>query len=149
MYVCVHACMYIFFPMALQPQWARPSTLLRLHDNTRTHHIQLNSSSGRVISPTPRPDNTQHSQETDILAHGGIRTLNRSRREAVDPCLRPRGHSWICCLHIYIYTHMYICVFLTNLRFITFTVLRTRKQKSWKGRSINTDRIFVTPVLDL
>jgi len=52
-------------------------------------------------------------------------------------------------LHIYIYTHMYICVFLTNLRFITFTVLRTRKQKSWKGRSINTDRIFVTPVLDL
>ena len=38
------------------------------------------------------PDNTQHSQETDIHAPGGIRTLNPSKRAAADPRVRPRGH---------------------------------------------------------
>jgi hypothetical protein len=37
-------------------------------------------------------DNTRHSQETNILAHVGIRTHNLSRRAAADPRLRPRGH---------------------------------------------------------
>jgi hypothetical protein len=36
--------------------------------------------------------NTQHSQKTDIHAPGGIRTLNPSKRAAVDPYLRPCGH---------------------------------------------------------
>jgi hypothetical protein len=51
-------------------------------------------SSGRVISPTLRPllDNTQHSQETDNYATGGIPTRNPSKRSAADPRLRPRGH---------------------------------------------------------
>jgi len=47
-----------------------------------------------VISPTHRPllpDNTQHSQETDIHASGAIRTSNSSKRTAADPRLRPRG----------------------------------------------------------
>jgi hypothetical protein len=46
---------------------------------------------GRVISPSQRPvrDNTQH---TDIHVPGGIRTHNPSKRTAVDPRLRPRGH---------------------------------------------------------
>ena len=35
---------------------------------------------------------TQHSQQTDIHAPGGIRTHNPSKRPAVDPCLRPRCH---------------------------------------------------------
>jgi hypothetical protein len=50
-------------------------------------------SSGRVISPThrPLPDNTQHSQKTDIYAPGGIRTHN-PKRAAADPRLIPRGH---------------------------------------------------------
>jgi hypothetical protein len=38
------------------------------------------------------PDNTQHSQETDIHAPGGIRIRNPSKRAAADPRLRPRGH---------------------------------------------------------
>jgi hypothetical protein len=99
MCVCMHVCIF-FFPMALQSQWARLSSLSRLHDHTQTHHIQLIS--GRVVSPTqrPLPDNTQHSQERDFLASGGIRTLNRSKRATVDPRLRLRGHSRICCLHI-------------------------------------------------
>jgi hypothetical protein len=37
-------------------------------------------------------DNTQHSQETNIHAPGGIRTHNPSQRAAADPRLRPRGH---------------------------------------------------------
>ena len=37
-------------------------------------------------------DNTQHSQETDIHATGGIRTYNSSKRTAAEPRLRPRGH---------------------------------------------------------
>jgi hypothetical protein len=47
-----------------------------------------------VISPThrPLPDNTKHSQETDIHVPGGIRTRNSSKRAAADPRLRPRYH---------------------------------------------------------
>ena len=47
-----------------------------------------------MISPSqrPLPDNTQHSQDTNIQALGGIRTHDRSRRVAVDLRLRPRGH---------------------------------------------------------
>ena len=39
------------------------------------------------------PDNTQHSQETDIHVPGGIRTRNPSKRAAAaDTRLKPRGH---------------------------------------------------------
>jgi len=46
-----------------------------------------------MISPTQRllPDNTQHSQESDIHAPGGIRTHNPRRRAPADPRLRPSG----------------------------------------------------------
>jgi len=46
-----------------------------------------------VITPSQRslPDNTQHSQQTDKHALGGIRTHNLSRRAAADLRLRPRG----------------------------------------------------------
>ena len=43
-------------------------------------------------SQRPLPDNTQHSQQTDIHAPDGIRTHNPSRRAATDPRLRPRSH---------------------------------------------------------
>ena len=47
-----------------------------------------------MISPSqrPLPDNTQHSQQTNIHALGGIRTHDLSRRAAVDLRLRPSGH---------------------------------------------------------
>ena len=45
----------------------------------------------------PLPDNTQHSQQTNIHAAGGIPTHNPSRRAATDPRLRPRCH-WDRCL---------------------------------------------------
>jgi uncharacterized protein YjlB len=47
-----------------------------------------------MISPKqrPLPDNTQHSQETDINVPGGIRTRNSRKRPAVNARLRKRGH---------------------------------------------------------
>ena len=61
--------------------------------HTMTHHSRLDSS-GRVIisSQRPLPDNTQHPQQTDWHAPGGIRTHSLSRRAAADRRLRPRGH---------------------------------------------------------
>jgi hypothetical protein len=57
-------------------------------------HLSRYDSSGRVTSSSQRtlPDNTQHSQETDIHAPGGIRTHDPSKRAAADPLLRPDGH---------------------------------------------------------
>ena len=48
-----------------------------------------------MIVPSQRtvPDNTQHSQQTDIHAPDGIRTLNPSKRAAADTRLRPRGQG--------------------------------------------------------
>ena len=67
------------------PQWAKASSLSRLHDHTQTHHTWQDSS-GRVISPTQRPllANTQHSQQTDIHVSGGIRTHNPNKRASAD-----------------------------------------------------------------
>ena len=50
--------------------------------------------SGQVINPSqrPLPDNTQHSQQTNIHAPGGIPTHDLSRRAAKDLNLRSRGH---------------------------------------------------------
>jgi hypothetical protein len=47
-----------------------------------------------LLGPTqrPLPDNTQHSQETDIHALGGIRTHNFNKRVVIEPCLRNMGH---------------------------------------------------------
>ena len=55
-------------------------------------------------SQRPLPDNTQHSQQTDIHTPGGIRTRNLNRRAASDLRLRPCGH-WVRRLNSY--THSY------------------------------------------
>ena len=49
--------------------------------DTTTHHSRYDSS-GRVISSSqrPLPDNTRHSQQTNIHAPRGIRTHDLSRR---------------------------------------------------------------------
>jgi len=59
----------------------------------KTHYTRYDSSR-RVISPSqrPLPDNTQHSQQTDIHALDGIPTCNPSKRAAADPRHRPRDH---------------------------------------------------------
>jgi hypothetical protein len=107
--------MEVFFPYGSTTPWGpRPPHLSRFRDHTVrpvTHasHKYLFSgakwvtwrwstgvrnSSGRVTSPSqkPLPDNTQHSQDTDLHASVGIRTHNPSKRAAVYPRLRPRDH---------------------------------------------------------
>jgi len=61
--------------------------------HTMKHHSQYDSSR-RVISSSTRPlsDNTQHSQQTNIHASGGIRTDGLSILAAADLRLRPRVH---------------------------------------------------------
>ena len=60
--------------------------------HTTTQHSRWDSS-GRVISSSQRPvpDNTRHSQQTNIHARGGIRTHDLSRGAAANLRLRPRG----------------------------------------------------------
>ena len=86
-----------FFLGATAPQWALASSFTRIFVVSRSHtttHRSRQDSSGRVISSSqrPLPNNTQHSQQTDIHAPGGIRTHDLSRRAVVDLRLRPRGH---------------------------------------------------------
>jgi len=74
------------------PYWAKASSLSRLHG-----HMQLRTLNSVGLLWTndqqvhiPLPDNTQHLQETDIHAPGGIRT--RKPSAAAYPRLRPHGH---------------------------------------------------------
>jgi hypothetical protein len=106
---------YFIFFAARHPQWAHTSSLSRLDDHTREHHTRYDSS-GRVIGPSqrPLPDNTQHSQETDVYAPDGIRTHYPNKLAAAGPRLWPRDHwdleifnteSNLSCSRIY-YTHL-------------------------------------------
>ena len=69
----------ILLPWLDSPWWAGASLLTRLHDHTVTHtptHTTQQDSSGRMIDLLQHllTVNTQHSQQTDIQASGGIRT---------------------------------------------------------------------------
>jgi len=79
--------MHFIFPWRNSPYWARAASLSRIQDHIQTHH---KDSSGRATSPKqrPLPDSTQHSQETNIHALGGIWTRKPSNRATADP----RGH---------------------------------------------------------
>src|SRR5215510_7069812 len=85
---------YYLFSLALQP---RANYGLLVHEvsllHTTTHHSRYDSSGREISSPQrPLPDNTQHTQQTNIHAADGIRTHDRSRRADVDLRLRPCGH---------------------------------------------------------
>jgi len=68
---------------------------LLLRQITLSDRHTLYDSSERGIGPLqrPPPDGTQHSQDTDVNAPGGIRTCNPSKRAATDRRLRLRGHT--------------------------------------------------------
>ena len=59
-----------------------------MHDvssiHTTTRHTRYDSSGRGISSSRPVPNNTQHSQETNIHAPGGIRTHNLSKRAAAE-----------------------------------------------------------------
>ena len=84
-----------FFPLWLcDPTRVMASLFLRFLDHTQRRSTVSRFSSGQVLRSSHRllRDNTQHSQQTNIHAPGGIRTHDLSRREAADLRLRPRGH---------------------------------------------------------
>ena len=83
-----------FFAVALRPNAGHGLFIYEVSRSHKTTHHSRQDSSGRVISSSqrPLPDNTQHSQQTNIHAHGGIPTHDISRRAAADLRLRPRGH---------------------------------------------------------
>jgi hypothetical protein len=78
--------LFFIFSLALQ---LSASYGLLVHEVSLSHtmmrHNRLDSS-GRVISSSqrPLPDKTQHTQQTNIHATGGIQTHDLSRRAAVD-----------------------------------------------------------------
>ena len=83
-----------FFIVALRPSAGHGLLILEVsRSHTTTQHSRQDSS-GRVISSSqrPLPDNTRHSQQTNIHARGGIRINDLSRRATADLRLRPRGH---------------------------------------------------------
>ena len=84
---------FLFCLWRCGPTRAMTSSFLRFLDYTQ-RRITVGRTPGRVISASqrPLPDNTQHSQQTDIHAPGGIRTHILSRRSGADLRLRPRGH---------------------------------------------------------
>ena len=77
---------YFLFPTVLRPK--PRSSFTRFLD-----HTQRRTTVGRnPLDERPLPDNTQHSQLTDIHASGGIRTYNLSRQAAANLRLRTRGN---------------------------------------------------------
>jgi hypothetical protein len=82
-----------FFAVALWPNAGHGLIHEVSRSHTTTRHSRYDSS-GRVISSSqrPLPNNTQHSQQTNINASGRIRAHDLSRRAAADLHLRPRSH---------------------------------------------------------
>jgi hypothetical protein len=90
----------------------RPRGFLVTH-NDAPHSVWLHWMSDQLVADT---STWQHTQQTNIHAPGGIRIHERSRRAAVDLCLRQRGY-WD--RHIYI---------LISIRALGLVLAGTRAQ---------------------
>ena len=82
------------FFVALRSNAGHGLHILEVSRSHTTTHRSRKDISGRVISSSqrPLPDNTQHSQQTNIHASGRIRNHSLSRRVVADLRLRTRGH---------------------------------------------------------
>ena len=86
-----------FFYLAQQPPVGQGFLIHEIYRSHSTTHHSRWDSSGRVISSSqsPLPDNTQHSQQTDIHAPGGIRThipaSELPQTYALDQCFSTAG----------------------------------------------------------
>jgi hypothetical protein len=82
-----------FFLMAQPPIVGQDRLIVKAlwSHSTTPHSVGLLST-----NVWPNAHNTQHSQETEIYAPGGIRTYNPSKRTAADRRLRPCGRWQLC-----------------------------------------------------
>ena len=88
-----HKIRFFFFILARQPPsgpWPPHSRGFYITHNDAPQSVGLLWTSDWLVAETS--DNTQHSQQTDIHAPGGIWTHNLSRQAAADLRLRPHGH---------------------------------------------------------
>jgi hypothetical protein len=79
------------FSMVQQPTVGQDLIIMEAsqsHSGT-PHSVILLWKSDRPFAETSI---SQHSQQTDIHAAGGIRTRSPTKRAAADPHLKPRGH---------------------------------------------------------
>ena len=67
-------------------------TGLRDHTQEAPHSLGLLWMSDQPHAETSLPDNTQHSQETNIDVPGEIRSNSPSKKAAADPRFRLRGY---------------------------------------------------------
>jgi len=89
---------HYFFSFSFFPLWrcgptrAMASSFLRFLAHTQRRITVARTPLDASASQRSLPDNTQHSQQTDIHVPGGIRTHSLSRRAVVDLSLRPGSH---------------------------------------------------------
>jgi hypothetical protein len=93
-YISFFLSSFFVLPVALRPNAGHGFLILEVSRSHTTKHHSRQDFSGRVISPSQRslPDNTRHSQQTNIHAPSAIRTHDFSRRAAAYLRLRPHGH---------------------------------------------------------
>jgi len=77
-------------PSGAGPPHCRDFTNTHTHTHTHTHSVELLWMGDQPDAETS--DNSQHSQQTNINAPGGIRTRNPSKQAVADPRFRPRCH---------------------------------------------------------
>ena len=95
-HTCTHARYIHFFSCGVSNRFL---VMVSSYGASRSNSLETPYTvgiSGGVISPMHRPlfDKTQHLQETDNYAPGGIRTQNPSKRAVAHLRLTPRGH-WV------------------------------------------------------
>ena len=82
------------FPLALRPNAGHGLLIhevFQITHNDAPQSVGLLWTSDQLVAETSTWQHTTLT-ETNILAPGGIRTHDLSRRAAADLCLRPRGH---------------------------------------------------------
>ena len=87
-------CLFVSGTIATPPQWA---TVIFIQEVSRSHtrHHRRYDSYGRVISPSQRtlPDNTQHSQQTDMPPVRFEPTISAGERPQTYETARPLGSA--------------------------------------------------------
>ena len=84
---------YFFFLMAQQPLVGQNRLII---EALQSHSVIPHSVGLLWTYVRPDAHNTQHSQEKEIYAPGGIRTHSPSKRAVADPHLRPRSRWQLC-----------------------------------------------------